>query len=129
MAAPALLLSVVVPIYNEEESIPALYERLTHELTALDAALVCQARKIIGYKIAAYDGVSDWARQLQAKEVGKTLDKSLKAEKEIAGDFDALTAACNSEAAKQAEETARKPIVRTPKRPKEFAEGARWGEW
>ena len=96
---------------------------------ALDAALVCQARKIIGYKIAAYDGVSDWARQLQAKEVGKTLDKSLKAEKEIAGDFEALTAACNSEAAKQAEETARKPIVRTPKRPKEFAEGARWGEW
>ena len=45
VAAPALLLSVVVPIYNEEESIPALYESLTHELTALDA----------GYEIIAVD--------------------------------------------------------------------------
>lgn len=30
-----LALSVVVPVYNEEESIPALYARLTDELTAL----------------------------------------------------------------------------------------------
>ena len=34
-AAPAPLLSVVVPIYNEEESIPMLYQRLTEELEAL----------------------------------------------------------------------------------------------
>jgi glycosyltransferase involved in cell wall biosynthesis len=34
-APPAPYLSVVVPIYNEEESIPALYERLTTALTAL----------------------------------------------------------------------------------------------
>ncbi|HEU4327819.1 MAG TPA: glycosyltransferase family 2 protein [Roseiflexaceae bacterium] len=33
--AGAPLLSVVVPIYNEEESIPLLHQRLTEELTAL----------------------------------------------------------------------------------------------
>jgi glycosyltransferase involved in cell wall biosynthesis len=38
-------LSVVVPIYNEEESIPALYERLTGALTAMGA----------GYEIIAVD--------------------------------------------------------------------------
>ncbi|GAB4211897.1 MAG: glycosyltransferase family 2 protein [Roseiflexaceae bacterium] len=36
IAAPSTpLLSVVVPIYNEEESIPLLHQRLTEELTAL----------------------------------------------------------------------------------------------
>src|SRR3954464_862694 len=34
-AARAPYLTVVVPIYNEEESIPPLYARLTEELTAL----------------------------------------------------------------------------------------------
>ncbi|MFL5806066.1 MAG: glycosyltransferase family 2 protein [Roseiflexaceae bacterium] len=34
-APPAPYLSVVVPIYNEEESIPALYERLTGALSTL----------------------------------------------------------------------------------------------
>jgi glycosyltransferase involved in cell wall biosynthesis len=34
--APAPYLSVVVPIYNEEESIPTLYTRLTEELERLD---------------------------------------------------------------------------------------------
>ncbi len=33
--SPAPLVSIVVPIYNEVESIPQLYERLTGELTAL----------------------------------------------------------------------------------------------
>src|SRR5262245_64652708 len=33
--APVPFLSVVVPIYNEEESIPMLYQRLTDELEAL----------------------------------------------------------------------------------------------
>src|SRR5688500_4199843 len=97
---------------------------------ALDAALVSQARKIISYKVAAYDGVSDWARQLQAREVAKILDKSLKVENESESEFEGMAKDCNSEAAKQVEETARKPIVRAPKRSKEFAEGgARWGEW
>jgi glycosyltransferase involved in cell wall biosynthesis len=35
LAAPAPYLSVVVPIYNEEESIPTLYERLTGALASL----------------------------------------------------------------------------------------------
>ena len=96
---------------------------------ALDAALVSQARKIVSYKVVAYDGVSDWARQLQAREVAKTLDKTLKVERESATEFENLAEGCNSEAAKQVEETARKPIVRAPKRTKEMAEGARWGEW
>jgi ferritin-like metal-binding protein YciE len=97
---------------------------------ALDAALVSQTRKIISYKVAAYDGVSDWARQLQAREVAKTLDKSLKVETDSAGEFEEMASDINAEAAKQTEETARKPIVRAPKRPKEFAEGgARWGEF
>src|SRR5688572_30088603 len=78
---------------------------------ALDATLVVQARKIIAYKVAAYDAVSDWARQLHAKEVAKTLDKSLKAENENASEFQELAPDCNVEAAKQVEETARKPIA------------------
>jgi glycosyltransferase involved in cell wall biosynthesis len=44
-AAPAPELSVVVPIYDEEENIPALYERLTGTLSALDR----------GYEIIAVD--------------------------------------------------------------------------
>jgi glycosyltransferase involved in cell wall biosynthesis len=35
-ASPAPYLSVVVPIYNEEESIPSLYERLTTALSELE---------------------------------------------------------------------------------------------
>jgi ferritin-like metal-binding protein YciE len=97
---------------------------------ALDASLVVQARKIIGYKIAAYEAVSDWARQLHAKEVAKTLDKSLKAETENATEFQDLAPDCNAEAAKQSEESARKPIARVPRRSKEFAEGgSRWGDF
>lgn len=44
-AAAAPQLSVVVPIYNEEESIPHLYQRLTAELSKLD----------ISYEIIAID--------------------------------------------------------------------------
>src|SRR5262245_22133622 len=44
-AAPAPELSVVVPIYDEEENIPALYERLTGVLAALGS----------GYEIIAVD--------------------------------------------------------------------------
>ncbi len=44
-AAPAPELSVVVPIYDEEENIPVLYERLTGALAALG----------IGYEIIAVD--------------------------------------------------------------------------
>ena len=97
----------------------------------LDASLVAQTRKIIGYKVAAYDALADWARQLHAKEVAKTLDKSHKAETENADEFTSLAPECNAEAAKQSEETARKPVARAPRRPKEFAEGggARWGDW
>jgi glycosyltransferase involved in cell wall biosynthesis len=43
--APAPELSVVVPIFNEEESIPALYERLTGALAAMGT----------GYEIIAVD--------------------------------------------------------------------------
>jgi glycosyltransferase involved in cell wall biosynthesis len=43
--APRPRLSVVVPVYNEEESIPQLYERLTAELSALG----------VGYEIIAVD--------------------------------------------------------------------------
>ena len=97
---------------------------------ALDAALVSQARKIIGYKVAAYDAVADWAKQLHAREVAKTLEKSLKVETSASTDFADIASEHNAEAAKQSEETARKPIVRAPKRPKEFADGgARWGEF
>lgn len=96
---------------------------------ALDAALVSQARKIAGYKVAAYDAAADWARQLQAREVAKNLEKSHKGEVEFASEFEQLAEECNRDAAKQVEETTRKPVVRAAKRPKEFAEGARWGEW
>ncbi|HVK58762.1 MAG TPA: DUF892 family protein [Candidatus Kapabacteria bacterium] len=97
---------------------------------ALDAALVSQMRKIISYKVAAYDGVADWARKLHAKEVAKNLEKIEKAETEFLTVFEKLSEQCNTEAAKQVEETARKPAARGPRRPKEFAEGgARWGEW
>lgn len=97
---------------------------------SLDASLVAQTRKIIGYKLAAYEAVADWARQLHAKEVAKTLDKSFKAENENASEFQGIAPDCNAEAAKQSEETARKPITRAARRPKEYAEGsARWGEW
>jgi ferritin-like metal-binding protein YciE len=97
---------------------------------SLNASLVAQTRKIIGYKLAAYDAVADWARQLHAKEVAKTLDKSLKAENDNASEFQDIAPDCNAEAAKQSEETARKPITRAARRPKEYAEGsARWGEW
>jgi glycosyltransferase involved in cell wall biosynthesis len=44
-ASPAPYLSVVVPIFNEEESIPTLYTRLTEELDALGR----------GYEIIAVD--------------------------------------------------------------------------
>lgn len=44
-AAAAPQLSVVVPIYNEEESIPHLYQRLTAELSKLD----------VSYEIIAID--------------------------------------------------------------------------
>ncbi|HWQ12471.1 MAG TPA: glycosyltransferase family 2 protein [Roseiflexaceae bacterium] len=44
-AAPRPRVSVVVPIYNEEESIPQLYERLSAELEALG----------VGYEIIAVD--------------------------------------------------------------------------
>ncbi|MEN9935469.1 MAG: hypothetical protein RLZZ387_2048 [Chloroflexota bacterium] len=44
-SAPRLRVSVVVPVYNEEESIPQLYERLTAELSALG----------VGYEIIAVD--------------------------------------------------------------------------
>ena len=37
--------SVVVPVYNEEESVPQLYERLTRELSALG----------VGYEVIAVD--------------------------------------------------------------------------
>lgn len=97
---------------------------------ALDASLVAQTRKIIGYKVAAYDALADWARQLHAKEVAKTLDKSLKAENDNASEFQELAPECNAEAAKQTEEVARKPIARVARRPKEYAEsGARWGDF
>jgi ferritin-like metal-binding protein YciE len=96
---------------------------------ALDAALVGQLRKVLGYKVAAYDAVADWARKLHAREVAKNLDKSLKAESEFSTEFEELAEECNEEASKQVEETARK-VVRAAKRPKEYAEGGtRWGEW
>lgn len=96
---------------------------------ALDAALIGQLRKITGYKVAAYDSVADWARQLTAREVAKNLEKSLKAESEYAADFEELADSSNNDAGKQEEETARKPAARATRRPKEYAEGARWGEW
>ena len=97
---------------------------------ALDAALVCQAQKILGYKVAAYEAVADWAKQFHAKEAAKTLEKSLKVETKTAGEFQDAAAGYNAEAAKQEEETARKaPPKPAAKKPKEFAEGSRWGAW
>lgn len=97
---------------------------------ALDAALVCQARKIVGYKVAAYDAVSDWAKQFHAKDAAKTLEKSLKLETKTAEEFQEAAARYNTEASKQEEETARKaPAKAAVKKTKEFAEGSRWGAW
>lgn len=96
---------------------------------ALDAALICQTRKIIGYTVAAYASVAAWAKAMQEKEAARALEKSFHIEQKAAESFETLAAPSINEAAKQAEEAARRPIPRAPKRPKEFAEGARWGEW
>jgi ferritin-like metal-binding protein YciE len=96
---------------------------------ALDAALLCQTRKITGYKLAAYGSLAVWAKGMQEKEAARALEKSLTSEEKSDAKIEALLAPCNSEAAKQNEEVARRPVPRAPKRTKEFAEGARWGDW
>lgn len=96
---------------------------------ALDAALICQSRKIVGYKVVAYSSLTSWAKCLQEKEAARALEKSLTFETASADVMDALVADCNSEAVKQTEESARRPIPRAAKRTREFAEGSRWGDW
>src|SRR6266545_3062987 len=71
-AAPAPELSVVVPIYDEEENIPVLYERLTGALAALG----------IGYEIIAVDDGSHdrsfaFLRERARADVVVTIDADL----------------------------------------------------
>jgi ferritin-like metal-binding protein YciE len=96
---------------------------------ALDAALICQTRKIVGYKVAAYSTMAAWAKCLQEKEAARALEKSTNFETSSLQVIDALVADCNSEATKQIEESARRPVPRVAKKTREFAEGSRWGDW
>jgi ferritin-like metal-binding protein YciE len=75
---------------------------------ALDAALLCVANKISGYKLGSYRSLVGWAEAMKADKVAKMLHRSLRMEESASERFEALGAACNSGAATQVVESARK---------------------
>ena len=57
MSPPNLLVSVVVPAYNEIENLPELYRQLTGEFEKLDEAL-----ELLFVHDGSVDGTLDWLR-------------------------------------------------------------------